>query len=192
MLLLASAICFVYVIVQSGIVFSSKKSEGSMSIDENELKELYRKFVLNYCDADKSIRKFIFVIEDLDRTDKHDCVITFLKELRKYYTLGNNNGEQKNKIVFVVNVKTETSLCQGAKKYKMEENESLYAKLFDFILNLQTINIPTMRPSVPSREQTLQKTPSSSLPPTSIMPVPTEEYQLLVSSKRWENNCWSV
>ena len=141
MLLLASAICFVYVIVQSGIVFSSKKSEGSMSIDENELKELYRKFVLNYCDADKSIRKFIFVIEDLDRTDKHDCVITFLKELRKYYTLGNNNGEQKNKIVFVVNVKPETSLCQGAKKYKMEENESLYAKLFDFILNLQTINI---------------------------------------------------
>lgn len=143
MLLLISAICFVYVVVQAGVVFSSKKSEGSMSIDENELKELYRKFVVSYCNSKrkKKIQKFIFVIEDLDRTDQNDCVITFLKELRKYYTLGSNQGKQKSKIVFIVNVKPETSLCQNAGEHKVLENESLYAKLFDFVLNVQTINI---------------------------------------------------
>lgn len=142
-LLLISAICFIYVVVQGGIVFSSKKSEGSISIDENELKELYRKFVVNYCNSksNRKTQKFIFVIEDLDRTDQNDCVIAFLKELRKYYTLGNNQWKKKIKIVFIVNVKPETSLCQNAANHKALENESLYAKLFDFVLNVQTINI---------------------------------------------------
>lgn len=138
---LISVICFIYVIVRAEVVFSSNKSEGVRAIDENELIELYRKFILDYCEQQTDIEKFVFVIEDLDRTNDHDCVITFLKELRKYYTFGNNEANSKSKIVFVVNVKPETSLCNTAKQYKNEENESLYAKLFDFVLNIQTINI---------------------------------------------------
>lgn len=138
---LISIICLVYVIVRAEIVFSSNKSEGSLTIDENELIELYRKFVLDYCTNQTNIDKFIFVIEDLDRTNNHDCVITFLKELRKYYTLGNHESKKNNKIVFVVNVKPETSLFKTAKEHKAVESESLYAKLFDFVLNIQTINI---------------------------------------------------
>lgn len=138
---LISVTCLVYVIVRAEIVFSSNKSEGSLTIDENELVELYRKFVLDYCTRQTNIEKFIFVIEDLDRTNNHDCVITFLKELRKYYTLGNHESKKNNKIVFVVNVKPETSLFKTAKEHKAVESESLYAKLFDFVLNIQTINI---------------------------------------------------
>lgn len=138
---LISIICLVYVIVRAEIVFSSNKSEGSLTIDENELIELYRKFVLDYCTNQTNIEKFIFVIEDLDRTNNHDCVITFLKELRKYYTLGNHESKKNNKIVFLVNVKPETSLFKTAKEHKAVESESLYAKLFDFVLNIQTINI---------------------------------------------------
>ena len=138
---LLSAICFVYVVIRAEIVFSSNKSEGSLIIDENELKELYRKFVVNPCLTEKKIKKYVFVIEDLDRTDKTDCVVAFLKELRKYYVLENSADNEQNKIVFVVNVKPETSLIPGAKDYKGKENESLYAKLFDFVLNIQTINI---------------------------------------------------
>lgn len=138
---LLSVICLVYVIVRAEIVFSSNKSEGSRSIDENELIELYRNFVLDYCASQTNIDKFVFVIEDLDRTDDHDCVIAFLKELRKYYVLENHEIKNNHKIVFVVNVKPETSLFMTAKKYKDVESESLYSKLFDYVLGIQTINV---------------------------------------------------
>ena len=139
--ILISVICFVYIIVRAEIVFSSNKSEGALTIDEHELIELYRKFVLDYCTNQTKIEKFIFVIEDLDRTNDHDCVINFLKELRKYYTLENHENKRQNKIVFIVNVKPETSLFKTAKEHKAVESESLYAKLFDYVLNIQTINI---------------------------------------------------
>lgn len=136
--LLASVVCLIYVIIRAEIVFSSNKSEGSRTIDENELIELYRKFVIKYCNKKKKYTHYIFIIEDLDRTEEHDCVITFLKELRKYYM---QTGTCKNKIVFVVNVKPESSLFDDHANHKSSENESLYAKLFDYILNIQTINI---------------------------------------------------
>lgn len=137
LMLLASVICLVYVIARAEIVFSSNKSEGSRALDENELVELYHKFVHKYCKKKKKVEKFIFVIEDLDRSDKHDCVVTFLKELRKYYMQNHAGG----KIVFIVNVKPETALVAAAAGHKTNEKESLYAKLFDYILNIQTINI---------------------------------------------------
>lgn len=139
LMLLTSVICFVYVIARAEIVFSSNKSEGSRALDENELVELYHKFVHNYCKNKKKVAKYIFVIEDLDRSDKHDCVVTFLKELRKYYM--QNSNSNGGKIAFIVNVKPETSLFANAKEHKAHENESLYAKLFDYVLNIQTINI---------------------------------------------------
>lgn len=135
-----SVISLVYVITRAEIVFSSNKSEGALVVDENEIIELYRKFVLEHCNQSK-LKKFIFVIEDLDRTDKQKCVINFLKELRKYYIIGNCENPDQYKIVFIVNVKPETSLHESASIYKNNEKESLYAKLFDFVLNIQTINI---------------------------------------------------
>lgn len=164
MFLLASVICLIYVIVRAEVVFSSKKSEGTLTIDENELKELYRKFVFDYCAKQKKTQKFIFVIEDLDRTNEHDCVVTFLKELRKYYTLENSAQNKKNKIVFIVNVKPETSLCLDAKEHKNKENESLYAKLFDFVLNIQTINIDDYETILDSILKSSRETISAMLP----------------------------
>lgn len=164
LLLLASVICLIYVIVRAEVVFSSKKSEGTLTIDENELKELYRKFVFDYCNKQKKIQKFIFVVEDLDRTNERDCVVTFLKELRKYYTLENSTQNKKNKIVFIVNVKPETSLCSDAKEHKNKESESLYAKLFDFVLNIQTINIDDYETILESILKSSQETISAMFP----------------------------
>lgn len=139
LLILGAVICLVYVIVRAEIVFSSNKSEGARTIDENELIELYRKFVQKHCAKHKRFEKYIFVIEDLDRSDKNDSVITFLKELRKYYM--QTSEDKDNKIVFIVNVKPETSLFTKAGEHKGKENETLYAKMFDYVLNIQTINI---------------------------------------------------
>lgn len=75
-------------------------------------------------------------------------------ELRKYYILSNENKKgYTNKVVFIVNIKSEsavfselelknrrtTNSIENKEDYKKEYK--LYAKLFDYVLNLQTINI---------------------------------------------------
>lgn len=105
--------------------------------------------------------KLIIVIEDLDRSDNPDIVINFLKEIRKYYIPDNLAETYKNKVVFIVTVMPE-ALIRKEEKPKIQKpsaenpndesyvnnfnisrtkNESLFAKLFDYTLNLQTINI---------------------------------------------------
>ena len=150
---LLSVICTAVVIVFAEIVFSSNKSEGQRTIDNNDIFELYRKFVRSELGGKirhklkkalkmRAPEKYIVVIEDLDRSDNSNSVITFLKELRKYYLqdiYDLTNGSPN--IVFIVNVKPESALYHNHSQYKQNENESLYAKLFDYVLNLQTINI---------------------------------------------------
>ena len=100
--------------------------------------------------------RFIVVVEDLDRTDDPKAVINFLKELRKYYIPSKNMGKYCNKVVFIVNVMPEAMLTEKQKDADIDKEktkdtevfdkeqqstESLYAKLFDFSLNLQTINV---------------------------------------------------
>lgn len=88
----AGIVIVIFVMLRTEILFSSKNSEGNRQIEENELIELYREYVLvpkkwykwlweKICGA----KQIVVVIEDLDRTDEGDCVYTFLKELRKYY-----------------------------------------------------------------------------------------------------------
>lgn len=146
LMVFVSVLLFTIAVTRGEIVFSSNKSEGGRKIDANEIMRLYRSEVLgvlkynpNHCR--KGIH-YIVVIEDLDRTNDSNAVVNFLKELRKYYipdcTL-NQNNQYKNKVTFLINVKPETQLC--SKSYNSGEHERLYAKLFDYILNLQTINI---------------------------------------------------
>lgn len=108
--------------------------------------------------------KLIIVIEDLDRSDNPDIVINFLKEIRKYYIPDNLVETYKNKVVFIVTVMPEALIRQEGRSTSIKtstENtddnnedsyisktdisrakiDSLFAKLFDYTLNLQTINI---------------------------------------------------
>ena len=143
LMVFASALLFVIAITRGEIVFSSNKSEGGRKIDANEIMQLYRSEVLKYrlSSCKKSVH-YIVVIEDLDRTNDSKAVINFLKEVRKYYIpdcAPNQKELYKNKVTFLINVKPETLLC--SEDYKGREHEHLYAKLFDYILNLQTIHI---------------------------------------------------
>lgn len=154
LMLIGSVLFFLLVITRAEIVFSSNKSEGGRKIDTNEIMQLYRTEVLQYqykykvkflekiIYPRKKTRHYIVVIEDLDRTDDGLAVINFLKELRKYYVpeIASGQGTQyRNKVTFLINVKPETQLC--SKEREREEYGHLYAKLFDYVLNLQTINI---------------------------------------------------
>lgn len=164
-LILLALILFLIIISRTEVIFSSKKSEKNRVIEADEIIDLYRNEILtNKCRFKiwlykllkkipliKAIpfltpKKFIVIIEDLDRTDNGEAVIHFLKELRKYYI----HSAQKtstlwNKVVFVVNIKPEATVMQEIANQNPVPGtgaitEELYSKLFDFILELQTIN----------------------------------------------------
>lgn len=132
--------CVIFVLFKADFIFSSAKSEGKREIDENVLIDYYNQEVL----YKRFLKHYIFVIEDLDRTSNIMAVKNFLKEIRKYY-LTDQNIRSKfhgNKVTFIVNIKPESQL----KEHDSNENtsmqeEKLYDKFFDYIINLRKINI---------------------------------------------------
>lgn len=144
-------VCALLILFRADFIFSSAKSEGNRELDENVLIDYYNHEVL----YKKFFRHYIFVIEDLDRIDDIDLVKGFLKEIRKYYLTDKNQRSQfhNNRVTFVVNIKPESMLKnmdqtgntpikqgQSVDKSAMPA-ERLYSKFFDYILNLQKINI---------------------------------------------------
>lgn len=190
----------IVVLTRAEIIFSSQKSEKERTIEEDEIIDLYRAEILKHstyfgnwirritknCKY-RPLREhtYIIVVEDLDRTNDGKSVIEFLTELRKYYLPINYSKSKtarfKNKVVFIVNIKSESVLVseiesrQKAIKKEIERNkptesinediaeesiltdeentilndytseiyinEHLFAKIFDYVLDLQTINI---------------------------------------------------
>lgn len=136
----------VFLLYSADIVFSSKQSAGARVINEHELMDIYKSYICKH-----HFKHYIVIIEDLDRT-KSDKVIKFIRELRRYYVptdrkqyknkcirnisnyLDNKlHLKNRNRITFIVNIKTEASLGNEAK--------DLYPKVFDYTLNLKQIHI---------------------------------------------------
>lgn len=203
-LTLALALIAIYigivVLTRAEIIFSSQKSEKERTIEEDEIIDLYRAEILKHSTGFGNwIRKitknckrrplrehtYIIVVEDLDRTNDGKSVIEFLTELRKYYLPIDYSKSKtaifKNKVVFIVNIKSESVLLseieskQKVAKKAIERNkatdsinedisyesistngentildeymceayinEHLFAKIFDYVLDLLTINI---------------------------------------------------
>lgn len=116
------------IITSNEIIFSNKDSQGAnFEITENEITELYRKFILN------NKKKLIVVIDDLDRIVDDNKVLIFLKELRKYYV----DDDRNNKVTYIVNIKRECDL----KKNECKDIKNIdYKKIFDYLLDLKKIN----------------------------------------------------
>ncbi len=151
----------VIILTRADIIFSSNKSEGQRTIEEDEIIDLYRTEILKprakYCKGLNRRRRgihYFVVIEDLDRTDDTDVVLCFLKELRKYYMPESSEAElYRNRVTFLVTIKPESLLIptfkgtssQGEEKQTSKGNSegrtTVYGKIFDYVLNLQTINI---------------------------------------------------
>ncbi len=131
-------LCVVLVLLRADFIFSSAKSEGKREIDENVLIDYYNQEVL----YKKFFRHYIFVIEDLDRTNNIKVVKNFLKEIRKYYLTDQNIRSRfhGNRVTFVVNIKPESQLKEHNSD-KEDQEEKLYDKFFDYIINLRKINI---------------------------------------------------
>lgn len=140
-LLFGTILFSVFILTRADIIFSSNKSEGERSVEGDEIIDIYRTELLKprylrwkWWVKWRKGTHYIVVIEDLDRTDAPEVVLQFLKELRKYYVPEKTTVAYLNRVTFLVNIKPEASL-------DISEEESLYAKIFDYVLSLRTINI---------------------------------------------------
>ena len=147
---IAALIMGIFSILGSEIILSSGKAEGERQIESDEIIELYyseilKPRILSQCFSEFFLTKnfykhYIIIIEDLDRSSNSDAVKSFLKEIRKYYipTTSNSNYKYRNRVTFIVNIKPESELNKLCTE---NEPERIYDKLFDYVLNVQTINI---------------------------------------------------
>ena len=153
-LLILATILGALVLMNAGILFSSKRSEGAREIEVDEVLDLYRTEILRRRHLRR--RHYIVVIEDLDRASSDQtAAIGFLRELRRYCVQKSDGGHNQNQVTFIVNIMPEASLFKNAgqeteQQTPQETNQkatqrvvqgSRYAKLFDFVLDLQTINL---------------------------------------------------
>ena len=137
-LLILAAILGALVVMNAGILFSSKRSEEAREIEVDEVLDLYRTEILRRHHLRR--RHYIVVIEDLDRASSDQtAAIGFLRELRRYCVQKSDGGHNKNQVTFIVNIMPEAGLYKNAGQEAAQG--SRYAKLFDFVLDLQTINV---------------------------------------------------
>ena len=149
-ILLGYLICaavVVLLVLRTEIMFSSGNSEGNRQVEENELIDLYRKYILQPKRWYSKLRigpvetkHIVVVIEDLDRTQGGDSVYKFLKELRKYY-VPNDQVEKHfwNQVTFIVNIMPEDKLREQCDS-KYQNSDYVYDKVFDYTLNLNRIH----------------------------------------------------
>ena len=113
-------------------VFSSWKSEGKYTPGDSDIYDIYLKIIKKITNKHK---KCIVLVDDLDRTSEKTEVLNFLKEIYKCVHL--LPLETQNKIVFIISLKSETSLTEGKPQTKLI---NLYSKVFDYTLNIKTIH----------------------------------------------------
>lgn len=130
---IASAIVLIAGVIRSGgLAYSSWKSEGEKKFDESNLFSIFNEII----DDIKSNNKTIIVIEDLDRVDKPERVLSFIKEVYRFSSLCQDKG-----IVFMVAIKPKEELLKN-------NNEKIglkvlldYEKIFDYMVELKPIHI---------------------------------------------------
>lgn len=78
--------------------------------------------------------KQLVFIDDLDRIDKKNLIVEFLKEL---YRFQDSLGNEKNKLVFIISIKPESQLESESKK---DDKINVYSKIFDITISLKPIH----------------------------------------------------
>ena len=148
------ALVFVALVVYfSTIVFSSWKTESNRKAGINEVFFAYS-YVFNFLKKRK--KDCVVIIEDLDRVDNKELIISFLKEIYRFNTLCR---KKRGKVpVFLISISPEVlldsnnmALKESNKPRTKEENQEanseewLYPKIFDFMVSLKPIHCDDYR-----------------------------------------------
>ena len=147
---LTVSICLAYILSGAKLYLSFNKDKTNRKINESDTSECFNEIINEFLNKDSEYNQVIICIEDLDRYNDSDLVIRILEQIYKFYT-ENNDIDVK----FIISLKPPYLLAKDSKKFieskeqqKKEEvdknivNEykELYEKLFDIIINLQTVS----------------------------------------------------
>lgn len=120
-------------------ILSFNKESSNNHIDENDTKDLYSEIISKYFSKRKNKHnKLIICLEELDRFSDYKIIIKHIKEFYKFYKLN------PKEVIFIIAIKSANSLANLSNDDKTEVTNKIkntYEKVFDFILNLNTVNI---------------------------------------------------
>ena len=126
---------FLCVLIYKPMV-SFKREDTSRSIDENDTKDLYVDILNAYRESKVNKDKLLVIcLEELDRYNNPETILEYLKEFYKFYKLVDD------KVVFIISINSASFLKKFDSKKEIEEIKDVYEKVFDFILNINPINI---------------------------------------------------
>lgn len=118
-------------------VIAYKKADNNRIIDENDMKDLYNEIINEYHLHSGSDKNLIICLEELDRYDNPETILEYLKEFYKFY----KEPISKQKVIFIVSLKSSNQLNSKIKNKGQNEIKDVYEKIFDFIINLNQISI---------------------------------------------------
>lgn len=124
-------------------LFSFSKDDTSRNIDENDTKDLYNNILAKYFKKSFFKKKhplpLIISLEEIDRYNRYDDVIKYLKEFYKFYKLTNYE------VIFITSIKPASKMIpknsSNENSLSTKDIKGVYEKIFDYILNLNRINI---------------------------------------------------
>lgn len=126
-------------IINISIAYSHWKMPASRNPEINDVFDVYNIIINHLSHHSKNGKKQLIFIDDLDRINDKELIISFLKEIYRFQdSIGINNKS----FVFIISVKPESELetkttQQGQKnKYDL----SVYSKIFDTTVSLKPIH----------------------------------------------------
>ena len=140
---LAFCICFIILLSRSKVYLSFNKETSNRTINENDTIDCFNE-IINEIKSSEGYDNIVICIEDLDRYNDSETVIRVIEQIYKFYI---ENEKEKN-VKFIISLKPPytlvkdnyLSLTQDSIKKVLKEYKELYEKLFDVIINLQTIS----------------------------------------------------
>lgn len=134
---------FVYILSRSKLYLSFNKDSSKRKINESDTVECFNEII---DELYKTYTNIIINIEDLDRYNDSLTVIRVLEQIYKFYI----ENKENIKVKFIISLKSPYSLiidyvqCTKRKDINIremtKEYKELYEKLFDLIINLQTVS----------------------------------------------------
>ena len=138
---LIAVLTLLCVIYYKPVIAYKKAEENFRIIDENDTKDLYNEIIGEYYLKNKNAGDLIICLEELDRYDNSDTILEYLKEFYKFY----KEPIPTQRVIFIVSLKSSNQLNELNNKENDDDNinqiKNIYEKIFDFIVNLNQINI---------------------------------------------------
>lgn len=144
---LAIVLNLVFILARAKFYLSFTKDSTNRIINESDTSECFKEVIqeLQKCNRDK---KIVICIEDLDRYNDADFVIKILEQIYKFYV----EYDRDLNVKFLISlkqpyllvedhIKSSTNNFENNKIGKVKEYKELYEKIFDLIINLQTVSI---------------------------------------------------